>query len=105
MEGVYAKNLEATLVFVDFAEAIDPIHREKIELALLNNGFPKEIVVAVIMLYIKNMEVRSPDGDTYFFGIVADVLQGNTLTLYLFIFCQEHVLRTPEDLMKGKGEK
>ena len=42
--------------------------------------------MAIIMLN-KNTEaiVHSPDGDTNFFNIVAEVLQGDTLAPYLFI--------------------
>ena len=31
LEGVHAKNLEATILFVDFSKAFDSIHREKME--------------------------------------------------------------------------
>ena len=66
----------------------------------------KEIVVAIMMLY-KNtkVKVRSPDGDTYYFEIVAGVWQGHTLTPYLFIICLEYVLRTSIDKMKDNGFK
>ena len=56
-----------------------------------------------MMLY-KNMEVKvhSPDGDTDYFDIVTGVLQGDTLTLYLFII---YVLRTSINLMKKNSFK
>ena len=40
------------------------------------------------------MKVRSSDGDTEYFDIVAGVLQGDTLAPYLFIICLDYVLRT-----------
>ena len=46
--------------------------------------------------------ICSPDGDADFFDIVTGVLQGNTLVLYLFIFCQDYILRTSIDLIKEK---
>ena len=49
------------------------------------------------------VKVNSPDGDTDFFDIVAGVLQGDTLALYLFIICLDYVLRTLADLMKENG--
>ena len=57
------------------------------------------------MLY-KNTKVklRSPDGDTYYFEIVAGVLQGDILTPYPFI-CVDYVLRTSIDLKKENGFK
>ena len=55
------------------------------------------------MLY-KNTKVKicSPDGDTDYFDIVTVVLQGDTLTPYLFII---YVLRTYIELMKENGFK
>ena len=54
------------------------------------------------MILYKNtkVKVRSPDGDAYYFNIVADVLLGDTLTPYLFITCLDHVLRTSIDKIK-----
>ena len=79
MEGLRAKNLEVTLLFVDFSKAFDSIHRGEMEQILLAYGFPKETVAAIMMLY-KNtkVKVRSPGGDTDFFVTVAGVLQGDT---------------------------
>ena len=59
LEGALAKNLEVTILFVDFSKAFDSIHRGK-------------------MLY-KNTKVKvhSPEGDTDYFEIVAGVLQGH----------------------------
>ena len=44
-----------------------------------------------MMLY-KNtkMNVRTPDENTGVFDIVAGVLQGDKLALYLFIICQDY---------------
>ena len=54
-----------------------------------------------MMLY-KNMKVkvRSPNGDTDFFDIVAGVLQWDTLATYMFI---GYVFRLSIDLMKENG--
>ena len=58
------------------------------------------------MLY-KNtkVNVRSPNGDTDYFDIVVDVLQGDTLAPYLFIICLDYVLRTSIDIMTDNGFK
>ena len=58
------------------------------------------------MLY-KNtkVKVRSLDGDTDYFDMVAGVLQGNTLVPYLFIICLDYMLRMSIDLMKENGFK
>ena len=49
------------------------------------------------------MKVRSPDGDTEYFDIVAGVLQGDTLAPYLFIICLDYVLRTSIDKIRENG--
>ena len=41
--------------------------------------------------------VRSPDGDTPFFEITTGVLQGDTLSPFLFIICLDYVLKTSLD--------
>ena len=46
------------------------------------------------------VKVRSSDGDTDYFDIVAGVLQGDTLALHLFIICLDYVLRTFIDKIK-----
>ena len=104
LEGVRAKNLQATLLFVDFTKASDSIHRGKMEQILLAYGLPKETVAAIMILYRNTkVKVRSPDGDTEYFDIVAGVLQGDTLAPYLFIICLDYVLRTSIDKIRENG--
>ena len=104
LEGVRAKNLQATLIFVDFTKAFDSIHRGKMEHILLAYGIPKETVAAITILYRNTkVKVRSPDGHTEYVDIVAGVLQGDTLAPYLFIICLDHVLRTSIDKIKENG--
>lgn len=104
IEGVKSKNLEAAIVFVDFAKAFDSIHRGKMHDILLAYGIPSETVEAITKLY-KNTRamVRSPDGDTAFFDIVAGVLQGDTLAPYIFIICLDYVLQMSADKMHHLG--
>ena len=74
------------------------------EQIILAYGLPKETVAAIMILYrIKKVKVRSPDGDTEYFDIVARVLQGDTLAPYLFIICLEYVLRTSIDKIRENG--
>ena len=51
LEGVRAKNLQATLIFVDFTKAFDSIHWGNMEQILLAYGIPKETVAAITILY------------------------------------------------------
>ena len=48
----------------------------------------------------RKVKVRSLDGDTDYFDIVAGVLQGDTLAPYLFIICLDYMHRTSIDKMK-----
>ena len=106
LEGVRAKNLEATILFVDFAKAFYSIHREKIELILLVYGLPKETVAVIMMLYRDmKVKVRSLDGDTNYFDIVAGMLQGDTLASYLFIICLDYVVRKSIDKIRENDFK
>ena len=65
-------------------------------------SLPKETVAAITILYRNTkVKVRSPDGDTEYFDIVAGVLQGYTLAPYLI--CLDYVLRTSIDKIKENG--
>ena len=100
LEGLRAKNLQTTILFVDFNKAFDSIHRGKMEQILLAYSIPKETVAAITILYRNTkVNVRSPDRDTDYLDIIA-VLQGDTLAPYLFIICLDYVLRTSIDKIK-----
>ena len=98
------KNLQATVLFVDFTQAFDSIHRGKMEQILQAYGIPKETVAAIMILYRNTkVKVRSLDGVTEYFNIVAGVLQGGTLAPYIFIICLDNVLRTSIDKIRENG--
>ena len=101
LEGVRAKNLQATILLVDFTKAFDSIHRGKMEQILLAYSIPKETVAAITILS-RNTKVKV-DGDSDYFDIVAGVLQGDTLAPYPFIICLDHMLWTSIDKMKENG--
>ena len=93
--------LQTTILFVDFTKAFDSIHRGKMEQILIAYGIPKETIM--ILSRNNKVKVRSPDGDTDYFYIVAGVLQGDTLAPYHFIICIDYVLRTSIDKIKENG--
>ena len=47
--------------------------------------------------------MKTLDGNTYFLDIVAVILQGDTLTPYLFPICLVYIFWTSTDLMKENG--
>ena len=74
------------------------------EQILLAYGIPKETVAAITILDRNTkVKVRSPDGDTEYFDIVAGVQQGDTLASYLFIICLDYALRTSIDKIRENG--
>ena len=100
-----AKNLEVTILFVDFSKVFDSKLREdEANTARLQ---PNQRNRHSLNDGIKNtkVKVRCPDGDTDYFDIVAAVLQGNTLDPNLFIICLDNVLWTSIDKMKDNGFK
>ena len=72
IEGVCAKNLKVTLLFIDFSKAFDSIQRGKMEQKLLAYG----LSVTVTVMLFRNVKVKvfSLHRDTDFFDIVTGVL-------------------------------
>ena len=72
--------LKAKQLLVDFFNAFHSTHRGKKKQMLQADGLLKEVVTVIMRLY-KNTKamVRSPDGNTDFFGIVAGVLLISTI--------------------------
>ena len=69
LEGVQAKNLLATILFVNFTKTFDSIHRGKIEQILLAYGLPKATVTAITIVYRNTkVKVRSRSGEHTFTG-------------------------------------
>ena len=94
LEGVRAENLSCVLTFIDFRKAFDTIHRGKLMEILRAYGVPEKIVSAISATYSETWaKVRTPDGDTEPFQILAGVLQGDTLAPFLFIVALDYALR------------
>ena len=111
LEGVQTKNLQATILIVDFTKAFDSIHRGKMEQILLAYSLPKETVAAIMILYWNTkVKVRSSDGDTDYFDIVAGVLQGDTHSPHTSLSsvettCLEHRLIKSKKRFQSNKEK
>ena len=60
---------------------------------LLEYCIPNETKAIMVMYKNTQAFVRSPDGDTEFFDIIAGVLQGDALATYLFIIVLDYVFR------------
>ena len=66
IEGVKDKNLEALLIFIDFKNAFDTVHRGRMLQILKAYGIPEELVSAIAGMY-KNTTAKiiSTDGETH----------------------------------------
>ena len=58
LEGVWAKNIQGTLLFIDFTKAFGSIHRGKMEQILLAHDIPKETVAAITIHQSESMITR-----------------------------------------------
>ena len=86
IEGVRAKNLEATILIVDFCKPFYSIPKGKMKQILLayGLGLPKENITAIMMLHKKTkVMIRSPNSDTDLFDIVPLILQRDTLASFI----------------------
>ena len=98
MEGAKAKNLKATMVFIDFKKAFDSVHRGLLMKKLRAYGIPKAIVRLIEGINTGNKtQVVTADGIPEIFDILAGVLQGDTLASYLFIIVIDYIMTDDSD--------
>ena len=98
--------LDLALVFVEFSEAFDSVDRSKMFEILRLYGIPDKIIEAIKVMYTDTSStVLSTDGETLSFPILAGILQGDTLTPFLFIIVVDYVLRISVDSISEKGFK
>lgn len=66
IEGIKSRNLEFTLLFVDFPINYDSNDRSKLEQILHAYGIPTETVLVIKSLYKQTeAKIKSPDGDRF----------------------------------------
>jgi hypothetical protein len=89
---IHKKNLIIT--FVDFSKAFDSVHREAIPRLLAAYNVPQKLANAVYSLY-KNTTacVLTSDGPTDMFTTSSGVLQGDTLSPFLFVIAVDWILQ------------
>ena len=94
IEGAKGNSLPCILTFIDFRKAFDTIHRGKLIEILRACGVPNKIIEAIEATYSETWaKVRTADGETETFQILAGVLQGDTLAPFFFIVALDFVLR------------
>ena len=104
LEESQASNRDLAMVFVDFSKAFDSVDREKMFEILGLYGIPEEIISAIRVLYTDtSSSILSSDGETELFSIIAGILQGDTLTHFLFIIVVDYVLRMSVGTITNRG--
>ena len=103
--GIWAKNLEATLLFVDFSKVFDSIYRGKMEQILLAYSLPRETAAAIILFHKKHESKSTFTGWRHklLWRCHKCAARGTLLAPYLFIIGLDNVLRISIDLMKENG--
>ena len=80
------------MLFIDFKKAFDSIHRGILMKILRAYRLPEAIVALIQKMYTGTLaKVITSDGLTDVFGLLAGVLQGDTLAPYLFIIVVDYV--------------
>ena len=103
IEGIKSNQLSAIITFVDFRKAFDSISRTTMFKILSAYGIPQELVTAIALIYDDmRAKVLTPDGETEWFNMYTGVMQGDTLSPYLFIIVLDYVLRQTTE---GKEEE
>ena len=88
------QNCNCVAVFVDFSKAFDSISRARMELILPSYGIPRKIVKAIMSMYsCTSATVFTSDGQSDPFDITAGVLQGDTLSPFLFVIVVDYIMR------------
>ena len=103
IEGVKSNNLPVVFTFIDFKKSFDSVDRGKMITILRSYGIPDKIVNIIEASYASTRaKVYSPDVVTEEFDIVKGVIQGDTLSPYLFVIILDYALRKA---IKGREEE
>ena len=80
------QNTYCVVVFVDFCKAFESVSGGKMELMLSCCRIPRKFVKAIMSMYTYTVPmVVTLDGHSDPFDITAGVLQGDTLSPFLFV--------------------
>ena len=87
-------NMTASLVFVDFRQAFDTLHRSSIPVILSQYNVPICLISYIAQMYSDTSAcVSSELGPTEWFKTTSGVLQGDTLSPYLFFVLLDNALK------------
>ena len=86
--------MTASVVFVDILEAFDTLHRSSIPVILRQYNVPICLISDITQMYSYTSACVSTElGPTEWFKTTSGVLQGDTLSPYLFIVLLDYALK------------
>ena len=86
--------MTASHVFVDFRKAFDTLHRSSIPVILSQYNVPNCLISDIIQMYSDTSSCVSTElGPTEWFKTTSGVLQGDTLSPYLFFVLLDYALK------------
>ena len=87
-------NMTASLVFVDFQKAFETLHRSSIPVILSQYNVPDCLISDITYMYSDTSACVSTElGPAEWFKTTSGVLQGDTLSPYLFIVLLDYALK------------
>ena len=102
VEELQNHKLEAPIICIDFKKAFDFIDCSKMFEILKAYGIPEEIVERIKIMYKDTSAIVStPEGETDEFFINMGVLQGDPLSLLLFIICLDYAIWAVIEISDG----
>src|SRR5205085_5495342 len=100
MEEAIRKDINLIAIFVDFKKAFDSIDRSCIGKILHAYNVPQQLIKPICAMYQSTTtSVQTSDGPTESFETTSGVLQGDSLSPFLFIIVMDWIIRTsiPDD--------
>jgi hypothetical protein len=94
MEETIAHKLEAHFIFVDFKKAFDSVDRTALPSLLDEFGIPASLRESIVAMYqTTKAMVRTTDGTTTPFATSTGVMQGDSLSPFIFVLFMHHIIR------------
>ena len=87
-------NMTTSLFFIDFQKVFDTVHRPRIPAVLSQYNVPNCLINDIVQMYSDTSACVSTElGPTGWFTTTSGVIQGDMLSLYLFIVLLDYALK------------
>ena len=91
IEGIKSQNMKAIITIVEFRKTFDSINKSRMFKIISAYGTPRAIIDMISVLHVDTCaKVITPYGETKDFQISKGVLQGDTLSHFLFFIVLDY---------------